>query len=204
MADTFTIPELPPRARQAYDTLLEGNARFVSGSPRAQMHTAKRVELANVQEPFAVVLGCSDSRVPVETIFDQEPGNVFVVRLAGNVIDAYTLGSIEYAVAILKASLLLVLGHSSCGAVTAAVDYVKNGARQPGHIQGLVGAIVPAARRTRDGAGDWLARAIAENVRLNMERAIDESSIVAQAVAAGALGIAGAVYDLHTGKVTPS
>jgi len=168
------------------------------------MHTAKRVELANVQEPFAVVLGCSDSRVPVETIFDQEPGNVFVVRLAGNVIDAYTLGSIEYAVAILKASLLLVLGHSSCGAVTAAVDYVKNGARQPGHIQGLVGAIVPAARRTRDGAGDWLARAIAENVRLNMERAIDESSIVAQAVAAGALGIAGAVYDLHTGKVTPS
>src|SRR5579872_4697605 len=192
MADTFTIPELPPRARQAYDTLLEGNARFVSGSPRAQMHTAKRVELANVQEPFAVVLGCSDSRVPVETIFDQEPGNVFVVRLAGNVIDAYTLGSIEYAVAILKASLLLVLGHSSCGAL------------QPGHIQGLVGAIVPAARRTRDGAGDWLARAIAENVRLNMERAIDESSIVAQAVAAGALGIAGAVYDLHTGKVTPS
>lgn len=198
------MPALPPKARYAYETLLEGNARFASGAPRAQVSSAQRVELGVAQEPFAVVLGCADSRVPVETILDQGPGNVFVVRLAGNVIDAYTLGSIEYAVAVLGAPLLLILGHSSCGAVTAAVEYVKSGSRQPGHIQGLVGAIVPAARRTNDGAGNWLERAIAENVRINMERAIDESSIVAQAIADGELGIVGMVYDLHTGRVTPT
>ncbi|HVA37426.1 MAG TPA: carbonic anhydrase [Candidatus Dormibacteraeota bacterium] len=193
---------LPPASRRGLRSLLDGNARFAEGTPRAQPHTASRVALANRQEPFAVVLGCADSRVPVETIFDQEPGNVFVVRLAGNIADEDAMGSIEYAVAVLKASLILVLGHSSCGAVTAAVSYVRDAVRQPGYIQRLVDAIEPAARAVERGEGDWIERAVVENARMNAAKLRARSAIVAEAVGAGALGVAAGVYDLRSGKVT--
>jgi len=97
--------------------LMAGNARFVAGNPRCVPATARRTELANGQAPFAAVLGCSDSRVPVETIFDHDPGDVFVVRVAGNFVTDTGLGSLEYSVAVLKSELIMVLGHSSCGAV---------------------------------------------------------------------------------------
>jgi len=181
--------------------LKAGNARFAAGKPECAPLTARVAELASGQNPFAVVLGCSDSRVPVETIFDQVPGNVFVVRVAGNYLTDDGLGSIEYSVAVLKSKLILVLGHSSCGAVSAALTYVKDGATQPGHIQDVVMAIAPAARAARGLHGDWLANAVSENVRRNVHAMTQRSHIVDDAVRAGSLHVAGGVYDLHTGRV---
>lgn len=182
--------------------LMAGNARFVAGTPRCVPATARRTELANGQAPFAAVLGCSDSRVPVETIFDHDPGDVFVVRVAGNFVTDTGLGSLEYAVAVLKSELIMVLGHSACGAVKAATQAVK-GETFPGHIQALATAIEPAAKATKGQAGDWVANAIAENVRMNARALLAQSTILADAHAAGKIAIVGAVYDLHTGKVRP-
>ncbi|MBV8149544.1 MAG: carbonic anhydrase, partial [Candidatus Eremiobacteraeota bacterium] len=151
----------------ALELLREGNARFVAGTSACGPLTARRLELTQGQSPFAIVLGCSDSRVPIETVFDQNPGHIFAVRLAGNFVDENGLGSIEYGVAVLKAPLIVVLGHGSCGAVGATVAFVEEGTSQPGHIQGLVKAIEPAATATKGQPGDWLSNAIAENVKLN-------------------------------------
>lgn len=196
----------PPMAAhspaEALELLQQGNERFVGGHPKCGPLTARVGELKNGQSPFAIVLGCSDSRVPIETIFDQVPGNVFVVRVAGNFVNDDGLGSIEYSVAVLKSKLILVLGHESCGAVGAAVGYVKDGAAQPGHIQNLVTAIEPAAKATKGMPGDWIANAVAENVKMNVAAMTARSTIVADAVKAGQLKVSGAVYSLHTGKVT--
>jgi carbonic anhydrase len=189
-------------ASEALELLEEGNERFVEGHPKCGPRTARIGELQNGQSPFAIVLGCSDSRVPIETIFDQVPGNLFVVRVAGNFVNDDGLGSIEYSVANLKSKLILVLGHQSCGAVQAAVGYVKDGASQPGHIQNLVTAIEPAAKATKGLPGDWVANAVAENVKMNVAAMTARSTIVADAVKAGTLKVSGAVYSLHDGKVT--
>jgi carbonic anhydrase len=186
---------------EALAKLKEGNHRFASGKPQCLPLTARVAELSHGQNPFAIVLGCSDSRVPVETIFDQVPGNIFVVRVAGNFLTNDGLGSIEYSVANLHSKLILVLGHSNCGAVSAAVAYVKSGTSQPGHIQDLVTAIEPAAEATKDMHGDWVANAVAENVARNAAALTHRSSIVAEAAKSGSLRVAGAVYDLHTGRV---
>lgn len=186
----------------ALSKLKAGNVRFATGKPQCGSLTARVAELASGQNPFAIVLGCSDSRVPVETVFDQPPGNVFTVRIAGNFVENAGLGSIEYAVAVLKSKLIVVLGHSSCGAVSAAVSYAKDGKSQPGHIQTLVKAIEPAAKATKGQSGDWLTNAIAENVKMNVEAMTAKSSIVGDAVKSGALQVTGGVYDLHTGRVS--
>jgi carbonic anhydrase len=195
----------PPAAATTPEHGLElleaGNARFASGNATCGPLTARRMELTQGQSPFAVVLGCSDSRVPIETVFDQVPGHIFVVRLAGNFVDDNGLGSIEYAVAVLKSTLIVVLGHSSCGAVAATVGFVENGTTQPGHIQGLVKAIEPAATATKGQPGDWLANAIKENVKLNVAATRQRSSIVDDAATSGRLRVVGGVYDLHSGRV---
>ena len=187
---------------EALKLLREGNERFVIDKPETRPLTPLVAELANGQNPFAIVLGCSDSRVPVETIFDQPPGNVFTVRVAGNFLNADNYGSIEYAVAVLKAKLIVVLGHSKCGAVAAAVAFAKDGTTQPGHIQDLVTAITPAAEATRGRAGDWVVHAVQENVHRNVIAMTAGSTIIADAVRAGDVEVRGGVYDLHTGKVT--
>jgi carbonic anhydrase len=199
------VPAPPPAAataEQSLQLLKEGNARFVAGESHHEGITARRLELVAGQSPFAIVLGCSDSRVPIETVFDQLPGNIFVVRLAGNFLDENGLASIEYSVAVLGSSLIVVLGHSGCGAVDATLQYLRNGTVQPGHIQRLVTAIEPAAVAVRDKAGDWWENAVAENVRLNVAAVTQSSAIVAQAVEKGAVGVVGGVYDLHGGKVS--
>jgi len=195
----------PPAAAttpdHALELLREGNARFVAGNSTCGPLTARRIELIQGQSPFAIVLGCSDSRVPIETVFDQIPGHIFVVRLAGNFVDEHGLGSIEYGVAVLKAPLIVVLGHASCGAVAATVAFVESGTTQPGHIQGLVKAIEPAATATKGQPGDWLSNAIAENVKLNVTATRQRSSIVDDAATSGRLRVVGAVYELHSGRV---
>ena len=189
----------PHDASSALAALMAGNARFVADKAACPPLTARRLELAEGQSPFAIIVSCSDSRVPVETVFDQIPGNIFGIRIAGNFMDRGGVGSIEYAVAVLKSPLILVLGHSECGAVKAALAYAMDpSATQPGDIQYLVESIAPGIK----GATSSLNAAIAANVRVEMHRIAAMSSIVSGAVTAGNAKIAGGVYDLHSGHVT--
>jgi carbonic anhydrase len=186
----------------ALQLLVDGSARFQSGHPvSCGPETERMVQLGHGQNPSVIVLGCSDSRVPQDTIFDQKPGNVFSIRVAGNFVTSDGLGSIEYGVVVLKAPLIVVLGHASCGAVHAAVDFVKDGTKQPGHIQGIVEAIAPAAKAAEGRPGTWLDNAIEANVRANVAALTARSSIVADAVKAGSLGIVGGVFDISTSHV---
>ena len=187
-------------AKSALDQLLAGNRRFAAGTPSSRPHIERVRELAGGQSPFATVLACADSRVPVETLFDRDPGDIFVVRLAGNFVSDAALASIEYAVSILKSPLVMVLGHTSCGAVKAAIDFLETERPLPGHMQIFATAIEPAARAARGRGEDWWADAVAENVRLNAER-LRTTPILREALAGGGTEIAGAVYDLRNGEV---
>ena len=186
---------------EALSLLKAGNQRFAAGKSTCGPLTARRMELVQGQSPFAIVLSCSDSRVPVETVFDQMPGHIFGVRVAGNFADDNGLGSMEYAVAVLKSSLILVLGHTSCGAVDATVKFVDDGTTQPGHIQGLVKAIAPAVQSVKGKPGNALDNAIVANVQANVAAIPQLSEIVAGAVGGGKLRVVGGVYELHTGMV---
>lgn len=189
----------PLDANGALAALMTGNARFVADKAICPPLTARRLELAEGQSPFAIIVSCSDSRVPVETIFDQIPGNIFGIRVAGNFSERAGLGSIEYGVAALKAPLILVLGHSDCGAVKASLAYVKDPSEtQPGLIQYIVTSIAPGIK----GNTASLHEAIAANVRATMRHIHTQSKIVADAVAEGHARIVGGVYDLHSGRVT--
>lgn len=186
---------------QALDLLKAGNARFAMGAPQAEPYGPRIAELASGQSPFATVLGCSDSRVPIETVFDQAPGALFVIRVAGNFLNNDNLGSIEFAVEILNVNLIVVLGHGSCGAVTAALEYVREGIGQQSHIQNLVDAVAPAVRAARELPGDWLENAIALNVERNVQAIPAQSNIISKPFEAGALAVVGAIYNVRTGKV---
>ncbi|HTZ53548.1 MAG TPA: carbonic anhydrase [Candidatus Acidoferrum sp.] len=187
----------PLDAKGALAALMAGNARFDADKATCPPLTARRLEVAHGQNPFAIILSCADSRVPVETVFDQIPGNIFGVRVAGNFIEPAGLGSFEYAIAELNVPLILVLGHSKCGAVDATLAYLEKGEKFPGKIQYLVDSIAPGVKGSHD-----LASAIEANVRANVVNTKKQSSIVANAVTAGKLMIVGGVYDLESGKVT--
>lgn len=188
------------QTREGLQRLLEGNDRFREGRAQPYQANAYGVEVAAAQKPFAVILGCSDSRVPIETIFDQQPGDVFVIRVAGNIVTDEGLGSMEYAVDQFQSPLVLVLGHSGCGAVAAAISQVVEGTHFTGHIGSLVSDIAPAVGAVREDP-DMYNAAIAENVRRNMIAIAERSPLMAQAQREGRITIAGAVYDLHTGRV---
>ena len=182
--------------------LIYGNRRFAddkSVSPRQSDADLKNVELG--QTPFATIVGCSDSRVPNEIIFDQGVGDLFITRTAGQVMAEASFGTIEYAVVALKTRLVVVLGHQSCGAVTAAM---KRPANPPGHVVTLINAIKPAALRAERGAGtaeQQLDAAIRENVieQVNLLRGLEP--VLSRGYDEGEIVIVGAVYDLESGKV---
>jgi carbonic anhydrase len=186
--------------------LLDGNARFARGgatSPRRKPEDFARV--ADGQNPVAVIVGCADSRVPPELLFDQGVGDLFVVRVAGNVVSgagATVKGSIEYAVAELNVRLVLVLGHSSCGAVKAAVKHVDANDPLPGAIGDLVKTVKPAVARAKGLKGDALENAIKANVEIGVERLKGLEPILAGSVKAGKVKVVGGVYDLRSGSVT--
>lgn len=192
----------PASLNDAVARLVEGNRRYVEEHPVAPVASAQRVELASGQSPFATIVGCSDSRVPIETIFDQQPGNLFVVRVAGNIVNDDGLASIEYAINVLDSMLVVVLGHTGCGAVKAALDYVNTDARLPGHMQRLADAIAPAAIATKRDNGEWYPAAVVENARMNAAAVAKRSDIVADAVREGRVRVVGATYDLHSGVVS--
>lgn len=182
--------------RQALELLYEGNRRFVAGETiEPRRNSARLQEIATVQTPFAAFLGCADSRVPIEIVFDQGFGDLFVNRIAGNVATSETIGSLEFGTGVLGAKVLYVLGHTACGAVTATMK------RQPvpGQISSLFQHIRPAVKV----AGGDLEAAVRENVRIQAETLAEASPVIAELVEQGRLIVAGGVYDLGTGRVTP-
>jgi carbonic anhydrase len=188
-------------AAEALRRLEAGNARFVAGrlsSTTPAAIAASRLKVAEGQKPFAIIVGCSDSRVGPEVIFDQKVGDVFVIRTAGEVVDSVALGSIEYAVAHLGSPLIVVLGHQKCGAVAAAVA----GAQEPGHIATVLKAIEPAVQQTKGQQGDAVENAVRAQALDVAKQLQNAGPILKQAVQSGALKIVAARYDLHTGKVS--
>lgn len=186
--------------------LIEGNKRFMSGQASGPRRRPEDFSaLAEGQSPGAVIVGCSDSRVPPELVFDQGVGDLFVVRVAGNVVvkAGFTVkGSIEYAVAELGASLIVVLGHTGCGAIKAAIKHIEAGDALPGSIKDLVGILRPVVARVKDKPGDLLVNATRGNVEAGVERLTTLEPILAPAVKRGTLKVVGGVYDLRTGAVT--
>lgn len=180
------------------DKLVEGNQRYVNSSTVCHDDwSAKRLAQSQGQKPFAVIVTCSDSRVPPEIIFDQALGDLFVIRVAGNVVDDFAIGSIEYGVSVLGANLVLVLGHSNCGAVEGALK----GLKFDNHIQEVLNAIQPAIENTERGSGNSLEKAIKANVRHVEETLKSSKPVLASLQQQGKLAILGAYYDLDSGKV---
>ncbi len=194
-------PEQPTVApAEAVSKLKEGNGRYISGNlQHPGQTTERRAELAKDQHPFAVILSCSDSRVPPEIVFDQGLGDLFVVRVAGNVIDDHGLGSIEYAVDHLGARLIVVLGHQSCGAVKAAKETIAAKGKAPGHIQSLVTAIKPVVEAT---AKDDLDTTVKANVKHVVQALRSSTPILKAKVDSGEVQVIGGYYSLDTGAVS--
>ena len=194
-------PEQPAVApAEAIAKLKEGNGRYASGKlQHPGQTTERRAELTKDQHPFAVIVSCSDSRVPPEIVFDQGLGDLFVVRVAGNVIDDHGLGSIEYAVDHLGARLIVVLGHQSCGAVKAAKETIAAKSKAPGHIQSLVTAIQPAVEAT---AKSDLGATVEANVKNVVQALRTSTPILKPKVDSGEVQVIGGYYSLDTGAVT--
>ena len=187
----------------ALKRIMEGNARYAANTPSERDFSAGRSARAQGQYPIAGILSCADSRVAPELVFDQAPGELFVVRVAGNIVTTNLLASLEYGVQFLGTPLILVLGHSGCGAVDAAIKVVRTKAVLPGHLPELVTAIKPAAIIAEKTApNNVLDFAIAENVRRQVARLKDAAPIVGKAYKDKKIEIAGGVYDIATGKVT--
>ena len=183
--------------------LLEGNARYATNQPKEKDFSAGRAARATAQYPVAAILSCADSRVVPDLVFDQEPGDLFVVRVAGNIVTTDLLASIEYGVAFLGAVLIVVMGHSSCGAIDAAINVVKKDAKLPGHLPELIRAIKPAVViAEKNSSGTLLDNAIAENVRRQVAALKRATPIISRDYASKKIDIVGGVYDIATGKVT--
>jgi carbonic anhydrase len=199
---SLTQPAGIPSADEALRLLLEGNQRWVAARlERPNQSVERRTEVADGQQPFAIVFGCIDSRVPPELVFDRGLGDIFVVRTAGHVLDHASLGSIEFGVEELHVPLVLVLGHEACGAVEASVEAVEHQETAPGSIEFLVEGIQPAIEQTQGWPGDTIDNV----VRVNTERTVAalraSEPILAQVVRDGRLQVVGARYDLDTGAV---
>lgn len=177
-----------------------GNRRFVEGSPARRDDPAVRASLTEGQDPFALVLGCADSRVPPELVYDQGLGDLFTIRVAGNTAaDPLVLGTVEFAVTNLDLALVVVLGHERCAAVTTAVECATRGATLTGHLPAVVEPVVPVVRAV---GGDDVDTVIAANVRASVER-LSENAVVAAAVSRGSLRVVGHRYELASGRVVP-
>ncbi len=187
----------------AWQRLVEGNERYINGAPLPADYAAGRVDRALTQRPFAAILSCADSRVAPELTFDQGPGDLFVVRVAGNFVETDGLASLEYAINFLGTRLIVVLGHSNCGAVDAAIKVVRDKIELPGHLPGMLAPILPAAEDALAAPGDDLLRtAIAGNVRRGVGALNLAGPIIGPAVASGQVLVVGAVYDIATGRIS--
>jgi carbonic anhydrase len=193
-------------ADEALRGLISGNERFAKGRPTGLRRRPEDFRtLAEAQYPEAVIVSCADSRVAPEILFDVGVGDIFVIRVAGNVIGGAGVsvkGSIEYAIAELHVPLIVILGHSACGAVKSAIKHMDAKDALPGAIDGLVELVKPAVIKSRGMPGDPLENAIRTNVELGIERLRGLDPILAPRVKNGSLKITGGVYDLRTGVVS--
>jgi len=193
-----TMAHAQVSADSALISLKQGNKRFIEGKslrPHQDLQRIKEVSLG--QKPFAIIVGCSDSRVPSEIIFDQGLGDLFIVRTAGQVSTFASWGSIEFGNAVLGAKLIVVLGHTKCGAVAAACNIPD----VPGHIVTLINAIKPAAQLAKTLTGDEVENAVKINVAMQVQQLQNLEPVLTKAVQNGESQIVGAVYNLETGKV---
>jgi len=194
----------PATPNDALQLLLQGNQRFISGSTVVDLNQSVqlRAQLANGgQSPWAVVLGCVDSRVPPELVFDVRLGDLFVSRTAGQVIDDVVLGSIEFGVKKFSSVMLvMVLGHKNCGAVKAAIQTIQSNGHAEGSIQTLVNAIQPAYESALGQPGDLVENVVNANIALEVEKLIS-TDLISHAISAESIGVVGARYDLGTGQV---
>jgi carbonic anhydrase len=188
---------------QALELLKSGNARFFSGQPQRVFSDVNlRRSQIIAQTPFAVVLGCADSRVPVELVFDQGPGDLFSIRVAGNVVESATLGSIQFAIKHLKIHLVVVLGHEGCGAVAASMLPPEAREQEPPHVRFLLDAIVPALEEMpviRDGKAR-MREAVVRNV-VRQKEILEADPVVQDATARGQIKVVGAFYEIGSGAV---
>ena len=192
-------------ADQALATLKEGNAKFLTDSPlRAVQGRERRLEIARGQTPFAVLVSCSDSRVPPEVLFGRGLGELFIVRNAGNTVDTVAQGSIEYAVAVLGVPLIVVMGHERCGAVEAALSVVEKNTVFPGSLNQMIEPILPAALMARSSGAkgdELLDAAVRENVRRVVGRLRSSAPVLLDSIRTGKVKVVGARYDLDDGQV---
>lgn len=199
IADVNPANPNPANPQQALTRLLAGNQRFVERKPQYPNQSPKRLQaITQAQYPFATILGCADSRVPTEIIFDQGLGDLFVVRVAGNVASDTAIASLEYAASVLGSQLIVVLGHRRCGAVAAAM---KN-EPLPGKMGYLIEDIKPALAQVNLTSGKIEEAGVIANIQYQAEQLLKKSMILAKLVRLGKIKIVGAVYDIDTGKVS--
>jgi carbonic anhydrase len=193
-----TLAQAQVSADSALKSLKEGNKRFVEGKSIKPHQDLQRIkEVSSGQKPFAIIIGCSDSRVPNEIIFDQGLGDLFIIRTAGQVSTFASWGSIEFGNAVLGANLIVVMGHTKCGAVAAACQIPD----VPGHIVTLINAIKPAAQLAKTQKGDEVENAVKINVAMQVQQLENLEPVLTKAVTSKNLKIVGAVYNLETGNV---
>jgi len=196
-------------AQDALQRLREGNARFVSDSRNGQdaTGTRRRIELANEQFPFAIILGCSDSRVPAEIVFDQGLGDLFVIRVAGNIVAPSQIGSVEFAAERFGTRLVVVLGHSNCGAITATLEELgRNSREQSPNLRSIVNRVRPSVQpllstSLANDPQSLIQHAVRANIRMSADHLRHGSEILEQLIQSSGLLIVGAEYNLETGVV---
>lgn len=197
-------PENELSSDQAIERLFKGNQRYTSGKTKSRNFASTRAALAGGQNPYAGILSCADSRVGPELCFDEERGDLFVARVAGNYVTNDILASLEYGVAVLNTPAIMVLGHTSCGAVSAAVSAFEKQAEFPGHIQNIVTELMPAVRAAASespAAGSLLHAATIQNIKRTVQSLQEATPILDRAVQAGKLKVVGGLYHLDTGRV---
>ncbi|KIO47939.1 carbonic anhydrase [Nitrosospira sp. NpAV] len=195
------LPENIMTPEQALDRLMEGNERYATGQSTPLDFSEDREALVSGQNPYACILSCSDSRVSPEFCFDEQRGDLFVARVAGNYLTTDFVATLEYAAAILHTPLIMVLGHESCGAVKAAINALDKNEQFPGHIQTLASALLPAVRAVKNMPGDRYDNAVKMNVVRNVDKLKKQPPILSKLVADKKLLVVGGVYSLKTGRV---
>jgi carbonic anhydrase len=199
--------KMPPKpqnilsADASLQRLVKGNERYVAGEAKRHDFAHEREALVGGQNPYASILSCADSRIAPEYAFDSGRGDLFVCRVAGNFANSDTIASMEYAVAMLGTPLIMVLGHDSCGAVSATIKSIKDNVTLPGHLPSLVTSIAPAVNATSGQPGDPLDNAIRQNVIDNVTKLKSATPILNTAVEQGKLRVVGGIYRLKDGKI---
>jgi len=208
----ITVPEAmaqeckrPENADEALQALIEGNERFVYSKKKGPRRAAKcRIEAAAGQNPFVAILACADSRVAPELVFDQGIGDLFVVRVAGNIVNPTNYGiqgSLEFGVLALGAPLIVVLGHSGCGAIAGAIEALQKGTEFPGSINNIIQTIEPAVEKAKGEKGNLLHNSIISNVQIGVDKLNNSDPVISDLVKKGKVKVVGANYDLKTGEV---